>query len=261
MTHHPHRQRIAATTARATRPRASTASGLQPPIRELVIDFAGTLAARPNGALTARDIVKALHHAYQWAAPPDFTTMLGRAMKQARTHDHRTGRQTTLADLLAQATGACGTSLPDTPEATQSAVFATVPDAQVDPDAAHAVRALAACEYRLLLADNTRWPQAAREHTLHTADILDCFDRILLSSELGVRKPHGLFYTTVLRATAHPTQQVLFIGDNQAHDVEPPKTFGTHAVLVAPVWKRRDPPGTRPPLLAELPHLLHAARR
>jgi FMN phosphatase YigB (HAD superfamily) len=233
----------------------------QPPIRELVIDFAGTLAVRSHGALTARDIVKALHHAYPWIAPPEFTAALHRAMTQARTRDQRTGRQTTCGDLLAHAATACGTRLPDTPDAAQAAVFATVPDAHIDPDAAHAIRTLAASGYRLLLADNTRRPQAARERTLNHAGILDCFDQVLLSSELGVRKPRGRFYTAVLRATEHPAAQVLFVGDNPAHDVEPPRTFGAHAVLVAPIGRRLDPLGTRPPLLAELPGLLRGARR
>lgn len=261
MTHQPRRHRSPTTLTPATRPRKSATADVQPPIRELVIDFAGTLADSPHSALTARDIVRALHHAYLWTAPPDFAAALHRAMTQARTRDQHTGRQTTCADLLAHAASACDASLPDTPDAAQCAVFAAVPDAHIDPDAAHAVRALAASGYRLLLAGNTRWPQAARERTLDTAGILHCFERVLLSSELGVRKPHGRFYAAVLRATEYPAAQVLFVGDNPAHDVEPPKTFGAHAVLVAPVGRRLDPLGTRPPLLAELPRLLRAACR
>jgi FMN phosphatase YigB (HAD superfamily) len=244
----------------APKPGAGTVPSLQAPIREIVVDFAGTLA-RPAARLAAYDVVKALHGAYQWTSPPDFTAALNRAIKQARVRDQHTSRQTVFADLLTAAADACGAHLPEPADAVQATVFAALPDAHIDHDAASAVRDLAARGYRLILADNTRRPLAARERTLRHAGILDCFEHVLLSSELGTRKPNHRFYISVLRVSNHPPEQVLFVGDNAAHDVEPPRALGTNAVLVAPVWRQRDAPGTRPPVFAELPHLLKAAVR
>lgn len=238
-----------------------SAAVLQPPIRAVVIDFAGTIAFRPMGPLSAGDVVKALHAVYDWTAPPAFPTALRRIMQHTARQERATMEQDLFAQTLDAAARASWTVLPAAPDAAGDAVFDTVPDAVVDGQAADAVRPLDAWGYRLVLASNTRWPLAARERTLKAAGILDCFDTLLLSSELGVRIPHDGFFTEVLRAADHPAEQVLVVGDRAEQDVEPPRARGMRAVLISPVWRRDTSPGTRPPLFAELPRLLRATVR
>ncbi|MFE3183457.1 HAD family hydrolase [Streptomyces violascens] len=64
-----------------------------------------------------------------------------------------------------------------------------MPDARVDVEAAAAVRKLHANGFRCVLASNTDHPGPVRLKSLRAAGIADCFDALVLSSALGVRKP------------------------------------------------------------------------
>jgi putative hydrolase of the HAD superfamily len=226
------------------------------PLSCMAIDFGGTLAARAEH-LDGAAVCGALRHAYNWAVQPGFAEAMDRSMEAAYAGDRATGLQTPFETVIKDAALASASTLPDTVEAVATAVFDHVPDARVEPGAAEAIRALAS-RTRLVLASNTRWPLWARARTLEAAGIGGCFSALVLSSDLGVRKPHGEFYQRVLEVADAPARQVLFVGDTVDKDIDPPRAMGMQALLVAPVVDRGDRILTGLPLLAQLPALLAA---
>ena len=57
-------------------------------------------------------------------------------------------------------------------------------------------------------------------------------DYLVISSEVGFRKPGEGFYQAVLNHLEEPAESVLFIGDDWINDVEFPAKFGFKANLL-----------------------------
>jgi FMN phosphatase YigB (HAD superfamily) len=111
-----------------------------------------------------------------------------------------------------------------------------------------------------VLASNTRWPESARRRTLDAAGIGDCFHALVLSSALGLRKPHPRFYEAVLGTVGCPPGAVLFVGDTADKDIDPPLLLGMQALLVAPVWAHSNLIRSGLPMFKDIPGLLGTAR-
>jgi FMN phosphatase YigB (HAD superfamily) len=137
-----------------------------------------------------------------------------------------------------------------------------LPDSPVDGRAAAAVRELHRSGIRVVMAANTGHSRENREQSLADAGIADCFAELVLSCDVGCRKPMLAFYEAVLAAAGCAAEHVLFVGDRVPEDVLGPLTVGMGAVLVHPGF-------TAPPLpvpdevpvlqhVAELPELLRA---
>lgn len=56
--------------------------------------------------------------------------------------------------------------------------------------------------------------------------------RLMISSEVGWRKPAPQFFTAVADAMACPPKQILLIGDDRANDIEPARAAGMQTLLV-----------------------------
>lgn len=57
-------------------------------------------------------------------------------------------------------------------------------------------------------------------------------DSLVISSEVGFRKPHPAFYQAVCRHLAPPAARILWVGDDAENDVAGPSRAGLHAVLL-----------------------------
>lgn len=57
-------------------------------------------------------------------------------------------------------------------------------------------------------------------------------DHLVISSEVGYRKPGKGFYEAVTRYLEEPPESVLFIGDDWINDVEVPAKFGFKTILL-----------------------------
>jgi putative hydrolase of the HAD superfamily len=78
---------------------------------------------------------------------------------------------------------------------------------------------------------------------------LSPIDRIVISSEVGFRKPAGCFFKAVTTAAGVVASEVLFVGDDPANDYHGARNAGMHALLY-------DPLGQAPGSLATLADLL-----
>ncbi|MEV4199351.1 HAD family hydrolase [Micromonospora globbae] len=225
----------------------------------MALDFGGTLAtagASPRG----RDVVAALERRLGWPSPAGLDEAVEEARAEAKAA-YRRGVQTPWESILAAAWRRLGAEVPDL-AAVVDAVWEAVPDAVVDPRAAQVVRTLRHSGRALVLACNTQRPIAYRRRTLAAAGLADCFDALVLSSDIGVAKPDPRFYAAVADAARGEAgcapEAVLFVGDTLDKDVIGPRAFGMRAVLVC---GGSPPPGVPDGVpviahVAELPDLL-----
>ncbi|WP_438295634.1 HAD family hydrolase [Streptomyces sp. HUAS TT7] len=222
-------------------------------VRVLALDFVGTLAGHgssPDGQLVA----KALGDLPGTVIPDDFPTRFDDVTQRLRDSDRARGVRSTFATRLRRAAQDCGAGIPDLRLA-MDAVFAALPDAKIDPVAASALRDLHATGLRCVLASNTDRPERVRLQTLAGSSIAECFDALVLSSTLGIRKPDRRFYAAVTEAAACPPENILFVGDNPKNDAVGPHTYGMAAVLVT----SRPRPAGLPAEIATIRHLSELA--
>lgn len=203
-------------------------------IQCVAFDFGGTLALPgldPDGRLVASVLAETIGD----AVPQDFSTVFDAVYREVTIADRVRAIHTAFFAVLGEAASQVGLT-PTAADLSRVAeiVFMRLPDAMVDPHAAEAVRRLHADHLRCVLACDTQRPEAVRRHTLAAAGLADCFAALVLSSAIGVRKPHPRFYTAVVAAAGCVPGEVLFVGDTVSKDVDGPLRSGMRTVLVAP---------------------------
>jgi putative hydrolase of the HAD superfamily len=99
------------------------------------------------------------------------------------------------------------------------------------PTAPAALHTLAHAGYHLAIASN--FDSRLRTVLAGLPDLARWAATALISSELGVRKPHPGFYRIACRRIDLLPSQVLFIGDNPEHDLDGPRRAGLQSALVS----------------------------
>jgi putative hydrolase of the HAD superfamily len=84
------------------------------------------------------------------------------------------------------------------------------------------------------LVSNTVWPGSLHKEDLERFGILEFFDHLLFSADLGVRKPHPQIFQTALEALHVAPHEAVFVGDRVPEDVAGAKGVGMRGV-----WKER----------------------
>ncbi len=127
------------------------------------------------------------------------------------------------------------------------------PAARVD-----AVRRIAR-RYRLGLISNFDDSEAGHQ-IMGDTGVRDLFDAVIISADVGLRKPNPLIFQRLLELIRLEPHEILFVGDTPHDDVRGSKQLGMHAA-----WIRRpgkEMPADVPPPdyviddLAELPGLI-----
>jgi HAD superfamily hydrolase (TIGR01509 family) len=111
-------------------------------------------------------------------------------------------------------------------------------------DSAHALlEALRGRGLKLALVSNTASPRWLLEPILERQGITERVDAVVLSSEVGKRKPHPAIFEKALRGLDVPSGEALFVGDRLEADVLGASRVGMKTVQA--VWFRADegPPG------------------
>jgi len=124
--------------------------------------------------------------------------------------------------------------------------------------------------YKLGMVSNFAYAPGLRRALRHF-HITPFFDAIVISGELGFRKPHQRIFEEALAALAVRADEVVFVGDSLKADVYGAKEAGFKTVLVENVGLRKNPfaiPGELDPFpvqpdftiacLANLPEVLSA---
>jgi putative hydrolase of the HAD superfamily len=106
-------------------------------------------------------------------------------------------------------------------------------------DSTHALlEALRARGLKLALVSNTASPQWLLQPILERQGIAERVDTIVLSSEVGKRKPHPAIFESALRELGVDSSDALFVGDRLEADVLGASRVGMKTVQA--VWFRAD---------------------
>lgn len=99
--------------------------------------------------------------------------------------------------------------------------------------------------YRLAVVSNFDYSPTARG-ILEREGIAELFETVVISDEVGWRKPRAVIFETALRRLGVDASEALFVGDRPEIDV-----VGAQGVGMAAAWINRDgaplPPELRPP--------------
>jgi putative hydrolase of the HAD superfamily len=100
------------------------------------------------------------------------------------------------------------------------------------------LEALRARGLKLALVSNTASPQWLLEPVLEQQGLVERVDAIVLSSEVGKRKPHPAIFERALRELGVAAEESLFVGDRLEADVLGASRVGMSTVQA--VWFRAD---------------------
>jgi putative hydrolase of the HAD superfamily len=118
-----------------------------------------------------------------------------------------------------------------------------------DPEAAEVLTHFQRCGVRQAIASNFD----ARLHAvITTMPALALLDPILISSEIGWRKPSPAFFAHLAERLQLPAREILYVGDDRANDYEPARQAGMVSVLLDPRRRHLDVGKNRLECLAEL---------
>jgi HAD superfamily hydrolase (TIGR01509 family) len=101
--------------------------------------------------------------------------------------------------------------------------------------------------YRLGLVSNFCNIPAVVKHNLNQLGLLPHFEEVIISCELGWRKPSPKVYEAICHRLAVAPEECLFIGDRLIEDVQGPQKAGMQAVLTHE-FRQEELDGTIQPL-------------
>lgn len=102
----------------------------------------------------------------------------------------------------------------------------------------------------------TNGPALEQRRELQTLGLEGLFDLVAIEGEVGVGKPHKPIFEWVQRQLALPAEQILFVGNSWAHDVEGARGAGWHAAWVNRAGEPHPDPQSGVPELRDLSPLL-----
>jgi putative hydrolase of the HAD superfamily len=88
-------------------------------------------------------------------------------------------------------------------------------------------------DYRLAIVSNVHEAYLVPNH-LEKMGLKDRFDAVILSVEVGWRKPHPEIYATALQALGAQADQAVFVGDTHVADFVGPERAGIKSFLIDP---------------------------
>jgi putative hydrolase of the HAD superfamily len=147
--------------------------------------------------------------------------------------------------------------LPRRPQPDEASLLATTHLAEwstgvsYPADMAATVRALAS-RYTLAVVSNTIDTELVPAH-LGAMGIAGHFDTVVLSVEVGWRKPHPAIYSEALRRLRVDPASAVFAGDTYEADYAGPVRSGLTAFLIDPDGRHDIPASQRLQTLADLP--------
>lgn len=106
--------------------------------------------------------------------------------------------------------------------------FADYQNWRIEPDAFHAFWALSARGLEIGLASN--FDRRLERICFKNADFVAMLDRIVISSEVGWKKPARGFFDAL--TSKHAPHEVLMVGDDLENDYHGARAAGLHAILL-----------------------------
>jgi HAD superfamily hydrolase (TIGR01549 family) len=102
----------------------------------------------------------------------------------------------------------------------------------------------------------TNGPAYEQRRELQVLGLEGLFDIVAIEGEVGVGKPHAPIFEGVQRQLGLPSEQILFVGNSWAHDVQGARGVGWHAAWVNREGEPHPDPQSGVPDLSDLRPLL-----
>jgi putative hydrolase of the HAD superfamily len=230
-----------------------------PRIKAIFFDAVGTLLhPEPSAAVVYADVGRRFGSNY------NIDTMRGRfaaAFRSEEEADRTAGWSTSEERERRRWRTIVGNVLDDVSDADQCFAelyehFARPAAWRLDPEAGRVIERLAPLRFRLGLASN----YDQRLHTVAAGfPAFAALKHIVVSSEVGWRKPARGFFEALCRAARVPAEQILHVGDDPANDYEGATTAGLRAVLFDPLGKHGAFAGDRLRHLSDLLAYVHSS--
>jgi putative hydrolase of the HAD superfamily len=118
------------------------------------------------------------------------------------------------------------------------------------PDVAQGIAVLGESGFRIRVASN--FDGRLRAVAAGIPEFAGFVDTLVISSEIGYRKPHAAFYAAACTSLGLPPEEVLCVGDDPENDVRGAERAGLRGLLL-------DRDAQRPPGLASFPDLMTLA--
>jgi putative hydrolase of the HAD superfamily len=112
--------------------------------------------------------------------------------------------------------------------------------------------------YRLAVVSNTHSPTLVPDH-LRTMRVAQLLDAVVLSVDVGWRKPHPAIYHAALDQLGIAASDAVFVGDSYQADFAGPERVGIRAFLIDPRHTAAIPEQRRLDTILDLPARLAAA--
>jgi putative hydrolase of the HAD superfamily len=225
---------------------------LPPDVRAVFFDAVGTLI-HPDPPAPA--VYAAVGRRFGSRLDDDAIAARFRAAFQAEeVFDYQNGLRTSEAREVERWRRIVATVLDDVTDAETcfQELFAhfSRPDAwRCDPDAAATLAELAARGYRLGLASN----YDERLRSVHAGlPALGPAQHLVISSEVGWRKPAAGFFAALCRVAGLAPGQIALVGDDRDNDYDGARAAGLRAVLFDPRGREATPDTARVARLREL---------
>src|SRR5205807_7485017 len=119
------------------------------------------------------------------------------------------------------------------------------------PEIPEVVKNLAS-RFRLAVVTNTHWESLVPTH-LANIGIAGYFDAVIMSVQVGRRKPHPAIYAEALNRLRITAQSAIFAGDTYLADYAGPVAAGMSAFVIDPYAKYDVPADRRLAALRDLP--------
>jgi HAD superfamily hydrolase (TIGR01509 family) len=116
--------------------------------------------------------------------------------------------------------------------------------ARPDPDAFPTLDELRRRGIRIGICSNAPFPPAMMRRQMQGLGIAERVDTIVLSVDIGRRKPDPAIYRAALEQVGAAAQETLFVGDRVREDYEGPRQLGMQALLYQPLATSTGQPTT-----------------
>lgn len=113
----------------------------------------------------------------------------------------------------------------------------------VDPDARQILAWLREQGIKVGICSNAPFPPEMMRRQMSTKGLAELVDAIVLSSEVGKRKPSPEMYRAALSAIGTQADRTLFVGDRLREDYDGPRSAGMRALIVLAHAEASPPDG------------------
>ena len=103
-------------------------------------------------------------------------------------------------------------------------------------------------KYKLAIVSDAQ--KAYARHELAEAGLTDYFDAIVISGELGYRKPDPRIFRAALTAVGTTADRAIFVGNDMHRDVYGPAQLGMRTIFTPTRFGDKDYPGAKPDYVA-----------